>query len=116
VNVGNSAAKNLNPNAQHFSSRDFNHGTVPAGSTAPSDDSYAEYLDNGSGPYLRQHQSQLYSIDPSSIDPLQQQQQQQQQPNSNFAIHEHVAMLDTIDHQQPPLLNPNHIHHPRQHI
>ncbi|CAF1598996.1 unnamed protein product, partial [Rotaria magnacalcarata] len=54
--------------------------------------------------------------DPSSIDPLQQQQQQQQQPNSNFAIHEHVAMLDTIDHQQPPLLNPNHIHHPRQHI
>ncbi|CAF3987484.1 unnamed protein product [Rotaria magnacalcarata] len=87
VNVGNSAAKNLNPNAQHFSSRDFNHGTVPAGSTAPSDDSYAEYLDNGSGPYLRQHQSQLYS-----------------------------TMLDTIDHQQPPLLNPNHIHHPRQHI
>ncbi|CAF4525267.1 unnamed protein product, partial [Rotaria socialis] len=143
VNVGNSAGKNLNPNAQHFSSRDFNHGTVLAGSTAPSDDSYTEYLDNGTGPYLRQHQSQLYSrkfqlfyfylfpictyifiyvdnsgfyyeVDPSSIDSLQQ--QQQQQPDSNFAVHEHVAMLDTIDHQQPPLLNSNHIHHPRQHV
>jgi hypothetical protein len=36
VNVGNSAVKNLNPNAQLFSSSDFNNGTVLAGSTVPS--------------------------------------------------------------------------------
>jgi hypothetical protein len=36
VNVGNNAVKNLNPNAQQFSSSDFNNGTVLAGSTAPS--------------------------------------------------------------------------------
>ncbi|CAF3456065.1 unnamed protein product [Rotaria sp. Silwood1] len=115
VNVGNSAVKNLNPNAQQFSSRDFNHGTVLAGSTVPSDDSYTDYLDSSTGSYLPQHQSQIFSIDPSSIDPLQQQ-QQHQQSESNFAVHEHAAMLDTIDHQQTSLLNPNHLHHPQQHI
>jgi hypothetical protein len=36
VNVGNNAVKNLNPNAQLFSSSDFNNRTVLAGSTAPS--------------------------------------------------------------------------------
>jgi hypothetical protein len=25
-------------------------------------------------------------------------------------------MLDTIDHQQTPLLNPNHLHHPQSHM
>jgi hypothetical protein len=62
-------------------------------------------------------------VDPSSIDTLQQQQQQQQQQQSqqqptesNFAVHEHAAMLDTIDHQQTSLINPNHLHHPQPHI
>ena len=36
VNIGNSAVKNLNPNAQQFSSFDYNQGTVLAGSAAPS--------------------------------------------------------------------------------
>ncbi len=36
VNGGNSTVKNLNPDAQLFSSSDFNNGTVLAGSTAPS--------------------------------------------------------------------------------
>lgn len=36
VNVGNSAVKNLNPNAQQFSSGDLNNGTVLAASTVPS--------------------------------------------------------------------------------
>jgi hypothetical protein len=36
VNVGNNAVKNLNPNAQLFSSSDFNNRTVLAGSAAPS--------------------------------------------------------------------------------
>ncbi len=50
-------------------------------------------------------------VDPSSIDTL-----QQQRSESNFAVHEHAAMLDTIDHQQTQLLNPNHLHHPQLHI
>lgn len=115
VNVGNSAVKNLNPNAQQFSSGDLNNGTVLAASTVPSDDSYADYLDNGTRTYLQQHQPQLYQIDPSSIDTLQQQ-QQQQQSDSNFAALEHAAMLDTMDHQQTSLINPNHLHHPQSHI
>jgi hypothetical protein len=53
-------------------------------------------------------------VDPSSIDTLQQ--QQQQQPESNFAAHEHAAMLDTIDHPQTSLMNPNHLHHPQSHM
>ncbi|CAF1220241.1 unnamed protein product [Adineta steineri] len=113
VNVGSSVVKNLNPNAQHFSASDYNTGTVLAGPTVPSDDLYGEYIDNGTGSYLRQHQSHMYPVDPSSIDTLQ---QQQQQTESNFAVHEHAAMLDTIDHQQTPLLNPNHLHHPQPHI
>lgn len=57
-------------------------------------------------------------VDPSSIDVLQQQhhQQQQQAVESNFAVSEHAAILDTIDHQQPTILNPNHLHHPQPHI
>jgi hypothetical protein len=55
-------------------------------------------------------------VDPSSIDTLQQQQQQQQQSESNFAAHEHAAILDTIDHPQTSLINPNHLHHPQSHI
>jgi hypothetical protein len=119
VNVGSSVVKNLNPNAQQFSTSDFNNGTVLAGSTVPSDDSYPDFIDNGTGSYLRQHQSHMYpsfyyEVDPSSIDTLQQ--QQQQRSESNFAVHEHAAMLDTIDHQQTQLLNPNHLHHPQLHI
>jgi hypothetical protein len=111
VNVGSSVVKNLNPNAQQFSTSDFNNGTVLAGSTVPSDDSYPDFIDNGTGSYLRQHQSHMYPVDPSAIDTL-----QQQQSESNFAVHEHGAMLDTIDHQQTPHLNPNHLHHPQSRI
>jgi hypothetical protein len=65
VNFGSSAVKNPNPNAQLFSSSDFNNGTVLAGSTAPSDDSYVDYIDNATGSYLQQHQSHMYQVDPS---------------------------------------------------
>ncbi|CAF1678132.1 unnamed protein product, partial [Adineta ricciae] len=97
VNVGSSVVKNLNPNAQHFSASDYNNGTVLAGPTVPSDELYREFIDNGTGSYLRHHQSPMYPVDPSSIDVLQQ--QQQQTTESNFAASEHAAMLDTMDHQ-----------------
>jgi hypothetical protein len=48
-----------------------------------------------------------------SIDTL----QQQQQSESNFAVHDHAAMVDKLDHQQQAtILNPNHLHHPQSHI
>ncbi len=52
-------------------------------------------------------------VDPSSIDTLQ---QPQQQSDSNFAAHDHAAMLDTINHPQSSLVNPNHLQHPQSHL
>lgn len=66
-------------------------------------------------------------VDPSSID-TSSASHQQQANESTFSAHEHVPILDTIEHQQPStpssassstaavLLNPTHLHHPPSHL